>query len=231
MIDSDKLKLSILIPVYNEAKYVANLLEDLFSLDMNVEVIAINDGSSDGTLDTLNKFCSRGLKVISHKKNFGKGEAIKTGLKEASGDIILIQDADLEYNPKDYQKLLAPFLDRDASVVYGMRLSRRHLQKYPIHYLGNKLVTLLMSLLYGVSLRDVCTGYKVFKTEVLKKFELNARHFDFDIEITSKLLRHRYKIYEIPIYYKRRNHNDGKKFGWRDRFVTIYSVFRYRFFD
>lgn len=231
MINSDNLKLSVIIPVYNEVRHIADLLQSLFALDINIEVIVVNDGSSDGTLDALDKFYNHNLKIISHLKNCGKGEAIKSGLIEASGNIILIQDGDLEYNPKDYQKLLAPFLDRDASVVYGTRLSRRHLHKHPIHYLGNKLITLLVNLLYGVSLKDVCTGYKVFKTEVLKNFKLNSRRFDFDIEITSRLLRHKYKIYEIPIFYQRRSYNEGKKFGWRDRLVTIYSIFRYRFFD
>ena len=227
-----EIKLSVLVPVYNEVKSVENLLEAIFSANrLNMEVIVINDGSNDGTLEALNRFNHGRVKIVSHLRNSGKGEAIKSGLKLATGEVVLIQDGDLEYNPGDYQKLLALFLTDNVSVVYGTRLNRRHFRRYPVHYLGNKVVTGLVNILYGVSLNDVCTGYKVFKKDVAEKFDLRSRRFDFDIELTSKFIKNNYPIYEIPISYKRRNHRQGKKFGWKDRIITVYNIFRYRFFD
>src|SRR3989344_7770136 len=238
------MKLSIIVPVYNEEKTVENLLKKLNKIDISPalkEIIVVNDKSSDKTPEILQRLKSahKELKIFHHKQNLGKGSALKTGFKHASGDYIVIQDADLEYNPEDLVKLLAPILKGNASVVYGTRLKRLpHLNKeestmrFVIHYFGNRFLSLMTSILYGQWITDMETCYKLFPRNALKGIKLNARAFDFEPEITAKLLKNGYKIQEIPIVTKPRKYSEGKKLNtFRDGFIALWSIIKYRFID
>lgn len=234
------MKLSIIVPVYNEEKTVSEILRQVKKVklpkDLKREIIVVDDGSQDKTPTILNKIS--GIKVIKHKTNKGKGAAVRAGIKKVKGQIILIQDADLEYNPNDYPCLLEPILSGKTKVVYGTRLKNYPLRlfgrrKTPLftHYLGNKLLTFITNLLYGDGLTDMETCYKVFKKEVLKSIKLKANRFDFEPEITAKALKAGYKIHEIPIKVKPRGYDEGKKITWRDGFVAVWTLLRYRFVD
>lgn len=240
------MKLSIIVPVFNEEKTVAKLLKKVASVSlpkrMKREILVVDDGSKDNSKAKIQKarlqFKIRNLKLFAHRVNRGKGAAIRTGIKKATGDIILIQDADLEYNPNDYSRLLAPILDGKAKVVYGTRLKNYPLRlfgrkKTPLvlHYLGNQFLTLITNILYGNSVTDMETCYKVFKKDVLKGVELKANRFDFEPEITAKILKRGYKIYEVPIKVKPRGYNEGKKITWKDGFIAIWTLLKYRFVD
>lgn len=217
------MKLSIIVPVYNEEKTVENLLKKLNKIDISPvlkEIIVVNDKSSDKTPEILQRLKSahKELKIFHHKQNLGKGSALKTGFKHAAGDYIVIQDADLEYNPEDLVKLLAPILKGNATVVYGTRLKRLpHLNKeestmrFVIHYFGNRFLSLMTSILYGQWITDMETCYKIFPKSALQKFQLEGKGFDFEPEITAKLMKHGYKIMEMPITVIPRGYEEGKK--------------------
>ncbi|MFH1832972.1 MAG: glycosyltransferase family 2 protein [Candidatus Levyibacteriota bacterium] len=238
------MKLSIIIPVYNEEGTVAEILKRVTALNIpgvNKEVIITDDGSTDATASIISNLKSQisNLKIIYHKKNQGKGAAVRTGIKHASGDYILIQDADLEYNPKDIIRLLIPVKDKIAQVVYGTRLNRmpnftrdEREPRFLLHYLGNKALSFITSLLYGQWITDMETCYKLFPKKSLEKIKLNSKSFDFEPEITAKLLKNGYKILEIPITTNPRGYKEGKKLNtFRDGSIALWTLMKYRFFD
>ncbi|MAE43030.1 glycosyl transferase [Candidatus Woesearchaeota archaeon] len=230
-------KISIIIPVYNEEKNILNVIgkvKKANTKNIKKEIIIVDDFSKDNTRKTLSKIKGNNLGIFFHKKNKGKGSAIRTGLKHITGSIILIQDADMEYDPKEYPLLLEPILKNEAKVVYGSRLEaiRKNLKNmYKLHYLGNMFLTLMTNLLYGSKITDMETGYKVFRKEVIRDMKLNAKRFDFEPEITAKILKKRYKIREVPINFVGRKFNEGKKITWRDGIKALFYLIKYRFMD
>tara|TARA_Y100000310_G_scaffold36378_1_gene34270 strand:+ start:2429 stop:3124 length:696 start_codon:yes stop_codon:yes gene_type:complete len=229
--------LSIIIPAYNEKSTILSLLKKVEAADigkLKKEIIIIDDFSTDGTKDLLVKI--KNHKVFFHEKNKGKGSAIRTGLKHITGDIIIIQDADLEYNPDEYSRLLKPILEGKTKVVYGSRFMKKPLlgkERWgiPSHYIGNKLLSITTSILYLRWISDMETCYKVFTKDVLNSLTLKAKRFDFEPEITAKILKKGYKIIEVPISYNCRNFNEGKKISWRDGVKAILYLVKYRFVD
>lgn len=231
------LKLSIIIPAYNEKRTILKVIKEVKKVKLNnttKEIIVIDDSSTDSTGDILKKLKDMSIKIFYHKKNLGKGAAIRTGLQNCTGDIILIQDADLEYNPNEYERLLKPIIDSKAKVVYGSRFEaiRKNLKKmYKLHYIGNLFLTLITNLLYGARITDMETGYKVFKKEVIDGIRLRANGFDFEPEITAKILKKGYKIYEVPISFIGRKFDEGKKITWLDGIKAAYCLVKYKLFD
>lgn len=228
-------RLSVLMPVFNEASGVAEILRLVDAAEtggLEKELIIVDDGSTDGTRDILERL--EGLctphRVLFHSRNIGKGAAIRTGLTYATGDIILIQDADLEYDPAEYPELLEPILRGRADVVYGSRLrGGKPVREFSLLYLwGNRLVTLVANLLYGGALTDMETCYKVFRADVIKNLEIRANRFDFEPEVTAKVLRRGHRIVELPISYYARSRTEGKKLTWRDGLATLWTLLRYR---
>lgn len=238
------MKLSIIIPVFNEEKTVEELIQRVKQVKLsgiNKEYIIVNDGSVDNTKKILNliqkdwKKTDGILKLLNHKINKGKGAAVRTGIGKASGEIVIIQDADLEYNPKDYLKLLKPIRKNQASVVYGTRLADYPLRffgsnKTPFvsHYLGNKLLTLITNLLYGSKLTDMETCYKVFKKDVITNINIESNRFEFEPEITAKILKQGIVICEVPIKVTPRGYNEGKKISWKDGFGAVFTLIKIR---
>lgn len=226
--------LSVLIPVYNEKNTISEILRkidevDLKNLGFNKEIIIVDDGSNDGTADIL-KTLEGKYKIIYRSKNQGKGAAIRTGLKEVSGDYLIIQDADLEYDPKDYKKLLEIALKNNAEVVYGSRLTNHRNQfSYTSYYLGGIFLNFATNFLYGTKITDESTGYKLFKTEVIKSISLKCQRFEFCPEVTAKIAKKGIKIYEAPINYYPRHIKEGKKIKWRDGVVALWTLIKYKF--
>lgn len=223
------MKLSIVIPVFNEASTIAEVLQRVVEADvedMEKEIIVVDDGSADGTRELLQAF--RGITLIFHDKNCGKGAAIRTGLDSATGDFIIVQDADLEYNPRDYLVLLAPLLEGSADVVYGSRfLGGPHRVLFFWHYVANRFLTLLSNMLTDLNLTDMETGYKAFRTEVLRGINLQSHRFGFEPEVTAKMAHQRCRIYEVPISYQGRDYAEGKKITWRDGAAALYHILKY----
>jgi glycosyltransferase involved in cell wall biosynthesis len=227
------MKLSIIIPVYNEKHTIEEVINRVRETDvgMEKEIVIVDDGSKDGTQDVLNNLNFPDTKTFFHAKNQGKGAALHTGFSNAQGDIILIQDADLEYDPAEYPTLLKPILDGRADVVYGSRfLGGPHRVLFFWHYVGNKLLTTLSNMLSNLNLSDMETCYKVIKKEVLDRITLKSKKFGFEPEITIKLAKLKVKIYEVPISYSGRDYSEGKKIGWRDGIAAIYHILRFKFF-
>lgn len=231
------MKLSIIIPVYNEHKTIAEIIKRVegVRLTLKKEIIIVDDFSKDGTREILRKF--KKYKILYHEKNMGKGMAVRTGLNEATGDIILIQDADLEYDPDNYKKLLNPILN-GKDVVYGSRLLNERLilfgknkTKIPLHFIGNRILNIIFKTLYGTNITDMETCYKVFRKVVIKDIKLKSNRFEIEPEITAKILKHGYKIYEVPIKFNPRNFKEGKKISWFDGIKALYAIIKYRFFD
>jgi dolichol-phosphate mannosyltransferase len=233
------MKLSVIIPVYNEEETVSEIIRKVKKVSLpriEKEIVVVNDASSDGTANVLKKI--KGIKTFHHKKNKGKGAALKTGISKSTGDIIIIQDADLEYDPNDYKKLLEPILDKKAVVVYGSRLKNYPLRfagkkKTPLitHYLGNKFLTFVTNFLYGEAVTDMETCYKVFKKEALDGVGIEAKRFEFEPEITAKMLKRGHKIHEVPIKVDPRGYDEGKKITWKDGFVAVWTLIKYKFID
>ena len=227
------MKLSIIIPVYNEKSTIEEVVDRVRNIDVGLEkeIVIVDDGSEDGTQDVLKNMNFPDTKTFFHEKNQGKGAALHTGFSKAQGDIILIQDADLEYDPTEYPTLLKPILDGRADVVYGSRfLGGPHRVLFFWHYVGNKLLTTLSNMLSNLNLSDMETCYKVIKKDVLDRITLKSKRFGFEPEITIKLAKVNAKIYEVPISYSGRDYSEGKKIGWKDGVAAIYHIIRFKFF-
>ena len=238
------MKLSIIIPVFNEEKTISEILKRVSETKISgveKQIIVINDGSTDSTASKIHNFLVKhpDIKIINHTKNQGKGAAVRTGIKNATGDYIIIQDADLEYSPKDIEKLIKPVLNGTSKVVYGTRLKRlpsfskeERTPQFLLHYVGNKFLSLLTSILYGQWITDMETCYKLFPRKAVEDMKLNARGFEFEPEITAKLLKKGYKILEIPISTKPRGYDEGKKLNtFRDGFIALWTLLKYRFVE
>ncbi len=224
--------ISVVIPVFNEKDTISTLLDKVRATPLEKEIIVVDDASTDGTRDVLAKEEERGVRVVYHEVNRGKGAALRTGFRHVTGDIVIVQDADLEYNPAEYPRLLEPILDGRADVVYGSRfLGGPHRVLYFWHYVGNRLLTLLSNMTTNLNLTDMETCYKVFKTEVLERIELKSDRFGFEVEFTAKVAKLRCRIYETPISYSGRSYLEGKKIGWRDGIAALIHIIRFRFWD
>jgi glycosyltransferase involved in cell wall biosynthesis len=227
------MKITVLIPVYNEINTIKEILRRVQAMDVASEILIVDDGSQDGTRTILKEMDgSNGIRVLLHEKNQGKGAAVRTGIKAARGDIILIQDADLEYDPRDYPVLLQPLEEELADVVYGSRFlggPRRPAMFW--HMVANKLLTLMTNILYDTILTDMETGYKVFRREVVEDIPLYAKRFEFEPEFTAKILKRNVRIFEVPISFNPRDYDEGKKIGIRDAFEAVWALLKYRFVD
>jgi len=223
--------LSVIVPVFNERSTVAEVIRRIRAADVpvDIEVIVVDDGSSDGTDKVLAAMGDSTIRVIDHDSNRGKGAAVRTGLAVARGDLVLIQDADLEYDPLDWPKLLEPILRRKAQVVYGSRFTGERKNMLPLHWVGNRFLSLVTNLLYSSTLSDMETCYKLFDRRVLEGITIRSDRFDFEPEITAKVLRRGYRIYEVPISYAGREPDEGKKITWRDGFGALKALVKYRF--
>lgn len=228
------MNLSVIIPVFNERETVEEIIRRVQAVQVGLdkEIIIVDDASQDGTRQILENLEAPNLKILYHSKNKGKGAALRTGFSHTKGDIILIQDADLEYNPQDYPKLLEPILDGRADVVYGSRfLGSPHRVLFFWHYVGNKILTTLSNMISNLNLNDMETCYKVFKREILERIKLRSNRFGFEPEFTIKVAKLKYRIYEVPISYSGRDYSEGKKIGWKDGIAAIFHIIRYKFFD
>lgn len=227
------MKLSIVIPVFDERDTIEEVVRRVRQIDvgMEKELLIVDDGSSDGTQEVLKSMDYPEVRVFFHKKNLGKGAALQTGFSNAGGDIVLIQDADLEYDPADYPTLLAPIMDGRADAVYGSRfLGGPHRVLFFWHYMGNKLLTLLCNMFSNLNLSDMETCYKVIKKDYLDRITLKSKRFGFEPEVTIKLAKIKAKIYEVPISYSGRDYSEGKKIGWKDGIAAVFHILRFKFF-
>jgi glycosyltransferase involved in cell wall biosynthesis len=222
--------LSVIVPVYNERGTVAEILRRMrrVELPLSLEIVVVDDGSTDGSDQVLSTLQDSTVKVLRQPVNRGKGAAIRAGLKAAHGDLILIQDADLEYDPDEWPRLLEPILKGKADVVYGSRFTGARKNMMPLHWVGNRVLSLVTNLLYATTLSDMETCYKLFRRSVLEGITLRANRFDFEPEVTAKVLRAGYRIYEVPISYAGREVSEGKKITWKDGVVALWTLARCR---
>jgi len=232
----ERVKLSIIMPVYNEIDTLKEIIKEVMQLNIKgveKELIIVDDGSTDGSREILRnmKLKNKEWKIFYHEKNMGKGAAVSTGIKNSSGNIIVIQDADLEYNPKEIQKLIEPIIKGHVKVVYGSRFLRQHNPQYRVYYLGNIILSWITTLIFFTRVTDMETGYKVFRREVIKHIKLRARGFDLEPEITAKILKQGYKIKELPISFRPRKYEEGKKITWKDGLMAMFYLIKYRFCD
>lgn len=225
------MKTSIIIPAYNEEATIKRILDNIRSVGLDKEIIVVDDGSTDNTSQILKQINDPQLKVFYHQKNLGKGAAVRTALKHVSGDIIIIQDADLEYDPEEYPLMLRLIKDGSADAVYGSRFIGDHRVFLFWHYLGNKFLTLLTNLLYNTILTDMETGFKAFRRQSIADIKIKCNRFDFEPEITAKILKKRLRLYEIPITYRGRGYSEGKKIHWYDGLWALWALIRFKFCD
>ena len=228
------MKLSIIIPCFNEIRTIDRLLKAVKSSPISEkEIIIVNDGSNDGTTEFLNSIKDSEIVIIHHKQNQGKGAALKTGFAKASGEICIVQDADLEYDPQEYPILIKPILEDKADVVFGSRFQsgRPHRVVYFWHSLGNGFLTLLSNICTDLNLTDMETCYKAFKREIIQSINIHEKRFGFEPEITAKISRINCRIYEVGISYYGRTYNEGKKIGWKDGVRAIYCILKYNFWS
>lgn len=222
--------LSVIVPVYNERNTVAEIVRRMrrVQLPVELEIILVDDGSSDGTDKILDAIQDSTVRVVRHGVNSGKGRAVRTGLDEARGDLVLIQDADLEYDPEDWPSMLHPILRGKARVVYGSRFTGERKNMLIAHWVGNRILSLVTNILYDTTLSDMETCYKLFDRKVLEGMTIRSNRFDFEPEITAKVLRRGHRIYEVPISYNGREYDEGKKITWKDGVAALWTLFRYR---
>jgi dolichol-phosphate mannosyltransferase len=227
------MKLSVIIPVYNEKKTILEIVRQVKAVDLDKEILIVDDGSTDGTKEQLKSLEGDAeVRIFYHDTNRGKGSAIRTALEHVQGDLVIVQDADLEYDPQDYIKLVRPILEGKTQVVYGSRyLSKENLLPFTKFRMGVLLLNWLVKLLFGFNITDEATCYKVFKTELLKNLPLKCKKFEFCPEVTAKILKRGYRIIEIPISYSYRTVSEGKKIGWKDGLSAVLTLIKYRFFD
>jgi glycosyltransferase involved in cell wall biosynthesis len=227
------MKISVVIPVFNEVDNIREILKRVKASKLASEIVVVDDNSQDGTRDVLKKLNGKGgIRLVLHEKNQGKGAAVRTGLQSARGDVIIIQDADLEYSPRDYQTLLQPIKDGIADVVYGSRFlggPRRAVMFW--HMIANQMLTFMTNILYDAILSDMETGYKVFRRDVIDGMTLRSDRFDFEPEFTAKVLKRHHRIYEVPISFNPRDYSEGKKIKLQDAFIAVWTLLKYRFID
>ena len=230
---SPNLLLTVIVPAYNEAPTVESALRRIRAIALRLEIIVVNDASTDGTREILDALAKKGLvdRVIHHEKNRGKGAAIRTGIAGATGDAVVVQDADLEYDPADLPALLLPIRSRQADAVYGSRFQGGpHRVLYFWHYVGNRFLTLLSNMFTNLNLTDLETCYKLVRTDLLKRLPLSSNRFGFEVEITARLAQARARIWEMPISYSGRTYAEGKKITWRDGLAALFHIVRYNLF-
>jgi len=224
-------KLSVIVPVFDERNTVVEIVRRMRAVELPIEleIVLVDDGSTDGTRDVLRQLADSTVRVVTHERNRGKGTAIRTGLEHVTGDLVLIQDADLEYDPEDWPKLLTPMLRGNAQVVYGSRFTGERRNMLFLHWVGNRFLSLVTNVLYNTTLSDMETCYKLFDRRVLDGITIKSDRFDFEPEITAKVLRKKVRIYEVPISYTGREFEEGKKITWRDGFAALYALVKFRF--
>lgn len=232
-IRADPMKLSVVIPVYNEKDTIREILRRVQDVELPKEIIVIDDCSTDGTREILQSLPpSDNVKILFQPRNMGKGAALRAGFGQVSGDIVIIQDADLEYDPAEYPELIRPILQNKADVVYGSRfLSGPHRVLFFWHSVGNRVLTTLSNMLTDLNLTDMETCYKVFRADVLKKIKLRENRFGIEPEFTAKIAKARCRIYEVPISYAGRDYSEGKKISWKDGIAALFIILKYRFMD
>jgi glycosyltransferase involved in cell wall biosynthesis len=227
------MKISVIIPAFNEVKTIKEIVRRVKATNLASEIVIVDDGSVDGTRELLKSMEGEAqLKVIYHERNQGKGAAVVTGFRNASGDVMIIQDADLEYDPREYPELLKPLQEQLADVVYGSRfLGKPRRTTMFWHMVANKLLTLITNILFNTILTDMETGYKIFRSEVVQNMSIHARRFDFEPEFTAKILKRKFRIFEVPITFNPRDYSEGKKIGLRDAFTAVWTLVKYRLID
>jgi len=222
--------LSVVMPAFNERDTIAEIIARVLAVPLRIELIVVDDCSTDGTREMLTVLQARhGFRLLLHERNQGKGAALRTGFGAVAGDLVVIQDADLEYSPEEYPELISLICEGRADVVYGSRFLGRHRVFLFTHYLGNLLLTFLTNLLYNTMLTDMETCYKVMRTEVLRSFAVRSNGFGIEPELTAKIFKRHYRVYEVPITYDGRGYDEGKKITWRDGVVALWVLLRYRF--
>ena len=232
-ISRDQFLLSVVIPVYNEAGTIGTVLDRVTFAPFRKEIIVVDDGSTDGTRQILEHIKNKAVKIYYHDRNYGKGRALQTGFSAATGDVVVVQDADMEYDPNEFQVLLNPILSGKADVVYGSRLAGHgeHRVLYFWHYVGNRFLTLLSNVFTNINLTDMETCYKAFTRQALKGITIQENRFGFEPEITAKIAKKNLRIYEVPISYYGRTYEEGKKINWRDGMRAFWCILRYNLFN
>jgi len=225
--------LSVVIPVFNEEKTIEEIIKKVQSIDVDKEIIIVDDFSTDRTRDILKSIKDNKIKILFHDKNLGKGAALKTGFSYVKGDIIIIQDADLEYDPVEYSRLIEPIIMGHADVVYGSRLSGGRPQRVYMfwHKIGNNVLTFITNILYNTTLTDMETGYKAFKRDVIKDIDIKSKDFTVEAELTAKIFKKKIRVYELPISYYGRDYSEGKKIRWYHAISAIWALIKYKFVD
>ena len=224
--------LSVVIPAYNEITTLEQVVVRVLNVGLNVEIIMVDDGSVDGTRELMDELVEKyGIRAVKHEKNQGKGAALQTGFQHATGDLVIVQDADLEYDPNDYHMILRPFLEQKADVVYGSRyLVGRYIRVHPYyHYCGNRFLTFVSNVFTGLKLTDMETCYKCFRREVVQDIKITSKRFTVEPEVTARIAKKNLRIFEVPISYLGRDYAAGKKIGWKDGVSAIYSIVKFRF--